>query len=70
MGIERAQRASEVSAVGASDDGGGVGPMSAGDDRRRGAKTTAVYAALYKTEDVVEGRRAAAEGRPPKYGGK
>jgi enoyl-CoA hydratase/carnithine racemase len=34
------------------------------------AKTNAVYAALYKTEDFLEGRRAEAEGRPPKYRGK
>ena len=34
------------------------------------AKTSATYAALYKTEDFLEGRRAEAEGRPPKYRGK
>jgi hypothetical protein len=34
------------------------------------ARTNAVYAALYKTEDFLEGRRAEAEGRPPKYRGK
>jgi enoyl-CoA hydratase len=34
------------------------------------AKTNATYAALYKTEDFLEGRRAEAEGRPPKYRGK
>ena len=34
------------------------------------AKTNAVYAALYKTEDFLEGRRAEAEGRPPRYRGK
>src|SRR5207245_984831 len=28
------------------------------------------YAALYRTEDFVEGRRAEAEGRPPRYQGK
>lgn len=28
------------------------------------------YAALYRTEDFLEGRRAEAEGRPPKYQGK
>lgn len=30
----------------------------------------AQYAALYRTEDFVEGRRAEAEGRPPKYTGR
>ena len=30
----------------------------------------AQYAALYRTEDFIEGRRAEAEGRPPKYRGK
>jgi enoyl-CoA hydratase len=30
----------------------------------------AQYSALYRTEDFVEGRRAEAEGRPPKYQGK
>ena len=34
------------------------------------ARTNAMYAALYKTEDFLEGRRAEAEGRPPKYRGK
>jgi enoyl-CoA hydratase/carnithine racemase len=34
------------------------------------ARTNAVYAALYKTEDFLEGRRAEAEGRPPKYRGR
>ena len=34
------------------------------------AKTSATYAALYQTEDFLEGRRAEAEGRPPKYRGK
>jgi enoyl-CoA hydratase/carnithine racemase len=34
------------------------------------ARTNAVYAGLYKTEDFLEGRRAEAEGRPPKYRGK
>jgi enoyl-CoA hydratase len=28
------------------------------------------YSALYRTEDFIEGRRAEAEGRPPKYQGK
>ena len=28
------------------------------------------YAALYRTEDFLEGRRAEAEGRPPKYKGR
>jgi enoyl-CoA hydratase/carnithine racemase len=30
----------------------------------------AEYSALYRTQDFVEGRRAEAEGRPPKYQGK
>ena len=30
----------------------------------------AAYSALYRTEDFLEGRRAEAEGRPPKYQGK
>ena len=34
------------------------------------SKLGAQYAALYRTEDFVEGRRAEAEGRPPKYKGK
>jgi enoyl-CoA hydratase/carnithine racemase len=34
------------------------------------SKLGAQYAALYRTEDFVEGRRAEAEGRPPKYQGK
>ena len=34
------------------------------------AKTGPTYAALYKTEDFVEGRRAEAEGRRPKFRGK
>jgi enoyl-CoA hydratase/carnithine racemase len=34
------------------------------------ARTNATYAALYKTEDFLEGRRAEAEGRPAKYRGK
>jgi enoyl-CoA hydratase/carnithine racemase len=34
------------------------------------ARTSATYAALYKTEDFLEGRRAEAEGRPPKYRGR
>jgi enoyl-CoA hydratase len=34
------------------------------------SKLDAQYAALYRTEDFLEGRRAEAEGRPPKYQGK
>jgi enoyl-CoA hydratase len=34
------------------------------------AKTGPTYVALYKTEDFIEGRRAEAEGRPPKFRGK
>jgi enoyl-CoA hydratase/carnithine racemase len=34
------------------------------------AKTGPTYVALYKTEDFLEGRRAEAEGRPPKYRGR
>jgi enoyl-CoA hydratase/carnithine racemase len=34
------------------------------------SKLGAQYAALYRTEDFLEGRRAEAEGRPPKYKGK
>jgi enoyl-CoA hydratase len=34
------------------------------------AKLGAQYALLYRTEDFIEGRRAEAEGRPPKYRGK
>lgn len=34
------------------------------------AKTGPTYMALYKTEDFAEGRRAEAEGRPPKFRGK
>jgi enoyl-CoA hydratase/carnithine racemase len=34
------------------------------------AKTGPTYAALYKTEDFVEGRRAEAEGRPPRFRGR
>ena len=34
------------------------------------SKLDAAYSALYRTEDFVEGRRAEAEGRPPKYQGK
>ena len=34
------------------------------------SKLGAQYSALYRTEDFVEGRRAEAEGRPPKYQGK
>ncbi len=34
------------------------------------SKLGAQYTALYRTEDFVEGRRAEAEGRPPRYQGK
>jgi len=34
------------------------------------SKLGAQYAALYRTEDFIEGRRAEAEGRPPKYKGR
>src|SRR5438105_3818912 len=34
------------------------------------SKLGAQYAALYRTEDFIEGRRAEAEGRPPQYKGK
>lgn len=34
------------------------------------AKTGPTYVALYKTEDFAEGRRAEADGRPPKFRGK
>jgi enoyl-CoA hydratase/carnithine racemase len=34
------------------------------------SKLGAQYAALYRTEDFLEGRRAEGEGRPPKYQGK
>lgn len=34
------------------------------------SKLGAQYTALYRTEDFLEGRRAEAEGRPPKYQGK
>ena len=34
------------------------------------SKLDAAYAALYRTEDFIEGRRAEAEGRPPVYQGK
>jgi enoyl-CoA hydratase/carnithine racemase len=34
------------------------------------SKLGAQYSALYRTEDFIEGRRAEAEGRPPKYHGK
>lgn len=34
------------------------------------SKLDAQYAALYRTEDFVEGRKAEAEGRPPKYQGR
>jgi enoyl-CoA hydratase/carnithine racemase len=34
------------------------------------SKLDAQYGALYRTEDFIEGRRAEAEGRPPRYQGK
>lgn len=34
------------------------------------SKMGALYGALYRTEDFLEGRRAEAEGRPPRYQGK
>ena len=34
------------------------------------SKLGAQYAALYRTEDFIEGRRAEAEGRPPRYVGR
>lgn len=34
------------------------------------SKLGAQYAALYRTEDFVEGRKAEAEGRPPRYQGR
>jgi enoyl-CoA hydratase/carnithine racemase len=34
------------------------------------SKLDAQYSALYRTEDFLEGRRAEAEGRPPRYTGK
>ena len=34
------------------------------------SKLGAAYAGLYRTEDFIEGRKAEAEGRPPKYQGK
>jgi len=34
------------------------------------SKLGAQYSALYRTEDFIEGRRAEAEGRPPRYQGK
>ncbi len=34
------------------------------------SKLGAQYAALYRTEDFLEGRRSEAEGRPPKYQGR
>lgn len=34
------------------------------------SKLGAQYSALYRTEDFIEGRRAEAEGRPPKYTGR
>jgi enoyl-CoA hydratase/carnithine racemase len=43
-----------------------VDPMEADALSRLGAQ----YAALYRTEDFIEGRRAEAEGRPPRYQGK
>ncbi len=43
-----------------------VDPVEAGALSTLGAQ----YAALYRTEDFVEGRRAEAEGRPPKYTGR
>jgi enoyl-CoA hydratase/carnithine racemase len=43
-----------------------VDPIEADALSRLGAQ----YAALYRTEDFVEGRRAEAEGRPPVYRGK
>jgi enoyl-CoA hydratase/carnithine racemase len=43
-----------------------IDPIEADALSRLGAQ----YAALYRTEDFLEGRRAEAEGRPPKYQGK
>lgn len=34
------------------------------------SKLDVQYTALYRTEDFLEGRRAEAEGRPPRYQGK
>ena len=34
------------------------------------SKLGAQYSALYRTEDFIEGRKAEAEDRPPKYQGK
>jgi enoyl-CoA hydratase len=34
------------------------------------SKLDAAYGALYRTDDFIEGRRAEAEGRPPRYTGK
>ena len=34
------------------------------------SRLDAAYGALYRTQDFIEGRRAEAEGRPPKYQGK
>ena len=34
------------------------------------SKLDAQYSALYRTQDFIEGRRAEAEGRPPRYQGK
>jgi enoyl-CoA hydratase len=34
------------------------------------SKLDAAYSALYRTQDFIEGRRAEAEGRPPRYQGK
>jgi enoyl-CoA hydratase len=43
-----------------------IDPVEADALSRLGAQ----YSALYRTEDFIEGRRAEAEGRPPKYRGK
>ena len=43
-----------------------IDPVEADALSRLGAQ----YAALYRTEDFLEGRKAEAEGRPPKYQGK
>ena len=34
------------------------------------SKLDSAYSTLYRTEDFIEGRRAEAEGRPPKYHGR
>lgn len=39
-------------------------------EREALAKLDAAYAALYRTEDFIEGRKAEAENRPPKYNGR